>query len=161
VVAAGDENHLVGYAGLPQTLNPYLKTFGQARPVAGAILPAPGTYDIVFDSRSPATAGPFEFRFWKNDTIPPHLRVVSAKHNSVVVAVTDTGSGVDPHAVSATVDGHAAHARFADGKLTFSATPGSHEIVVTASDYEELKNMEDVAKIKPNTATLTRTIVVR
>jgi len=68
--------------------------------------------------------------------------------------------GVDPHSVTATVDGHAAHSRFEDGKLTFRATPGSHEIVVTASDYEELKNMEDVAKIKPNTATLTRTVVV-
>ena len=160
VVAAGDENHLVGYAGLPQTLNPYLKTFGQARPVAGAVLPAPGTYDIVFDSRSAAAAGPFQFRFWKNDTTPPRLRLISAKRSSVVVAVSDTGSGVDPHSVSATVDGHAAHTRFVNGKLTFGATPGSHEIVVTASDYEELKNMEDVAKIKPNTATLTRTVVV-
>jgi subtilisin family serine protease len=160
VVAAGDENHLVGYAGLPQTLNPYLKTFGQPRPVAGAILPVPATYDIVFDSRSTAAAGPFEFRFWKNDTTPPRLRLASTKRGSVVVAVADAGSGVDPHSVTATVDGHAAHTRFEDGKLTFRAAPGSHEIVVTASDYEELKNMEDVVKIKPNTATLTRTVVV-
>jgi subtilisin family serine protease len=161
VVAAGDENHLIGYTGLPQTLNPYLKSFGQARPVAGAILPSPGTYDIVFDSRSRGAAGPFEFRFWRNDTTPPHLHLVSAKRGSVVVAATDTGSGVDPHSVAATVDGHAAHTGFSDGKLTFGASPGSHEIVVTASDYEELKNMEDVAKIKPNTATLTRTVFVR
>lgn len=160
IVAAGDENHLVGYAGLPQTLNPYLKTFGQARPVAGAVLPVAGTYDIVFDSRSQATAGPFHFRFWKNDTSPPRLRLVSAKRGSVVVAATDAGAGVDPHSVSATVDGHSAHTRLVDGKLTLRVNPGSHEIVVTASDYEELKNMEDVAKIKPNTATLTRTVVV-
>jgi subtilisin family serine protease len=160
VVAVGDENHLIGYAGLPQTLNPYLKSFGQARPVAGAILPAPGTYDIVFDTRSAAAAGPFEFRFWKNDTAPPRLRIVSAKQGSVVVAITDGGSGVDPRSASATVDGHAAHTRYESGRLTFRATPGSHEIVVTASDHQELKNMEDVAKIKPNTATLTRTVVV-
>jgi len=111
-------------------------------------------------ARSAAAAGPFQFRFWKNDTTPPRLRLVSAKRSSVVVTVTDTGSGVDPHSVSATVDGHAAHTRFVNGKLTFGATPGSHEIVVTASDHEELKNMEDVAKIKPNTATLTRTVMV-
>jgi hypothetical protein len=49
---------------------------------------------------------------------------------------------------------------FAKGRLTFAADPGSREIDVTASDYQELKNMEDVTKIKPNTATLTRTVVV-
>ena len=52
VVFAGDENHLVGFTGLPTDLNPYLELFGEARPVAGAILPAPGTYEIVFDTRS-------------------------------------------------------------------------------------------------------------
>jgi subtilisin family serine protease len=160
VVIAGDENHLVGYAGLPQALNPYLKSFGEARPVAGAVLPKPGTYDIVFDSRSAASAGRFQFRFWKNDTTPPRLRLTSAKHGLVLVAITDGGAGVDPRSVSATVDGHIARTRFANGKLTFRAEPGSREIVVTASDYQELKNMEDVTKIKPNTATLTRTVAV-
>ena len=160
VVFAGDENHLVGYAGLPQTLNPYLKSFGESRPVAGAVLPAPGAYDIVFDSRSAASAGRFAFRFWKDDTSPPRIRVVSARHGLVVVALTDGGAGVDPRSISVTVDGHTARTRFANGRLTFRAEPGSREVVVTASDYQELKNMEDVAKIKPNTATLTRTVVV-
>jgi hypothetical protein len=160
VVAAGDENHLVGYPGLPQVLNPYLKTFGQTRPVAGAVLPAPGTYDIVFDSRSAAASGRFQFRFWKNDTTPPRLRLVSSKHGLVVVAVADGGAGVDPHSVSATVDGRAAATHYKNGRLSFRAEPGSHELVVTASDYQELKNMEDVVKIKPNTASLTRTVVV-
>jgi len=44
--------------------------------------------------------------------------------------------------------------------LTLPAAPGSHALSVTFSDYQELKNMEDVAKIKANTATLTRTVVV-
>ena len=35
VVFAGDENHLTGFTGLPTDLNPYLETFGEARPVAG------------------------------------------------------------------------------------------------------------------------------
>jgi hypothetical protein len=160
VVFAGDENHLVGYAGLPQALNPYLKSFGETRPVAGSVLPAPGTYDIVFDTRSASSAGRFQFRFWKNDVTPPTIRVVSARHGLVVAAVADGGAGVDPRSISATIDGHIARTHFANGKLTFRAEPGSHEIVVTASDYQELKNMEDVTKIKPNTATLTRAVVV-
>ena len=161
VVSSGDENHLVGYAGLPQALNPYLKTFGQFRPVAGAVLPGPGTYDVVFDSRSAASAGPFQFRFWTNDTTPPKIRFASAARGAVVFSVTDAGAGVDPHALSATVDGRAVDVRYRNGKLTFAAATGRHRISVTASDYQELKNMEDVVKIKPNTTTLTRTVVVR
>jgi hypothetical protein len=160
VVYGGDENHLVGYAGLPQALNPYLKSFGQDRPVAGAILPTPGVYDIVFDTRSAAAAGRFEFRFWENDTRPPALRLVSASHGTIVVAVTDAGAGVDPQAVSATLDGHEARGKFANGRLTINAAPGTHALSVTASDYQELKNMEDVSPIKPNTAVLSRTVTV-
>ena len=43
------------------------------RPVAGSVLPAPGEYEIVFDTRSAASAGKFQFRFWENDTRPPKL----------------------------------------------------------------------------------------
>src|SRR5581483_7399416 len=71
VVYAGDENHLTGYAGLPRALNPYTAGFGDARPIAGAILPLPGLYDIVFDTRSVTAAGPFTFRYWVNDTTTP------------------------------------------------------------------------------------------
>jgi len=160
IVYAGDENHLVGYGGLPQTLNPYLKSFGQTRPVAGVVLPARGAYDVVFDSHSLRSAGPFRFRFWRNDTAPPRLRVVSTRNGVVVVSCVDAGAGVDPRSISATVDGHEARVRYSDGRLTFSADAGTHTIAVTASDYQELKNMEDVAKIKPNTATLTRSVTV-
>jgi subtilisin family serine protease len=160
VVYAGDENHLVGYAGLPQALNPYVKSFGQARPVAGAVLPTPGAYDIVFDTHSKSTAGPFEFRFWRNDVTPPSLRLLSSNHGRVVVRISDRGAGVDARSISATVDGHTASGRFVDGRYSFAASPGTHDIVVTASDYQELKNMEDVVKIKPNSATLDRSVTV-
>jgi subtilisin family serine protease len=161
VVFAGDESHVAGYAGLPQALNPYFKSFGETRPVAGAVLPAPGTYDVVFDTRSKAVAGPFRFRFWVDDTRPPTLSVLSTTHGAVVVWVRDAGSGVDPQSITATIDGRAATLRFKDGRLTLRASPGRHQLVVTASDYQELKNMEDVVKIKPNTATLRRTVLVR
>jgi hypothetical protein len=85
---------------------------------------------------------------------------VSAAHGLVVVAIADGGAGVDPRSIGATVDGHTVRTHFANGRLTFHADPGSREISVTASDYQELKNMEDVTQIKPNTATLTRTVAV-
>jgi hypothetical protein len=161
VVYAGDENHLVGYPGLPVNLNPYFETYGEKRSVAGAVLPVAGTYDIVFDTRSTALAGPFQFRFWVNDTKPPRLRLVHSEPGTIEVAITDGGSGVDPRSIDATIDGRMVTARFADGKVVLPTTPGSHELVIGASDFQEAKNMEDVVKIKGNTATLSRTVVVR
>jgi hypothetical protein len=44
--------------------------------------------------------------------------------------------------------------------LNFNTTKGRHKVVVTASDYQEAKNMENVPPILPNTATLRTTVVV-
>ena len=44
--------------------------------------------------------------------------------------------------------------------LWVRARAGSHMITFTVSDFQEAKNQEDVAKIKPNTATFTRAVVV-
>jgi hypothetical protein len=161
VIYAGDENHLVGYGGLPIMLNPYFESFGQARSVVGAILPAKGTYDIVFDTRSKSRAGPFEFRYWVNDTKPPTLRLVRSQPGTIAVAVSDGGAGVDPRSLTATVDGHDVRVRYANGKAVVRAEPGKRTIVISASDFQEAKNQEDVPKIKPNTAMLTRTVDVR
>ena len=76
LVRDGDENRLVGYTGLPVDLNPY-SNFGRAEPVVGAVLPAPGVYDIVFDTRSGARPGKFTFRFWIGDTTPPSVRLIA------------------------------------------------------------------------------------
>jgi subtilisin family serine protease len=162
VVFAGDENHLVGYPGLPVTLNPYAPGFGDMRPIAGAILPTPGTYEIVFDTRSASSAGPFTFRYWVNDTTPPRIAVASPAKHTLSVTITDAGAGVDPQSVSVVIDGRRSTGHNAKhGALLFTASSGRHTVVVTASDYQETKNMEDVAPIRPNTSTLTRTVVVR
>jgi hypothetical protein len=161
VVFAGDENHLTGFTGLPTDLNPYLETFGETRPVAGVDLPAPGNYEIVFDTRSANRAGPFTFRYWVNDTTPPKLHVVSTSGRKIVIAITDGGAGVDPFSVRATVDGRSIQLHYSHNRLTLPAGRGRHLLIVTASDYQELKNMEDVAPIKPNTSTLRRTVTVR
>jgi subtilisin family serine protease len=161
VVYAGDENHMTGYAGLPQAVNPYTHDFAAHRPIAGATLPLPGTYDIVFDTRSIAAAGPFIFRYWVNDTTPPALHAESgAPARTIWVSAVDSGAGVDPTSISATVDGKPARARYADGRIVISATPGVHRLRVRASDYQEAKNNENVAPITPNTATVSSTVRV-
>jgi subtilisin family serine protease len=159
VVFGADENHLAGYPGLPQDLNPYRLQYGQARQVAGAILPADGTYSIVFDTRSAALAGPFTFRFWINDVTPPKLRLLSTR-GAVVVSATDQASGVDPVSIATTVDGRTVRPTWDGTHVRIPATPGRHKIVVTVSDYQETKNMEDVPPILPNTSRLATTVTV-
>ncbi len=160
VVLGADENHLVGYTGLPVDLNPYREQVGESRQIAGAVLPASGVYSIVFDTRSAAAAGPFTFRFWIGDTTPPRLRLVSTR-GAVVVSATDAGSGVDPQSVRVTVDGTAVRPRWNGVDLTIPATRGRHKIALSVSDYQEAKNMEDVPPILPNTSRLATTVTVR
>jgi hypothetical protein len=38
---------------------------------------------------------------------------------------------------------------------------GTHKLVFQVSDYQEDKNMEDVARILPNTAVLRTTVTIR
>jgi hypothetical protein len=161
VVYAGDENHLTGYAGLPQAVNPYTHDFAARRPIAGATLPLPGTYDIVFDTRSAAAAGPFTFRYWLNDTTPPALHIQSgAPARTIWVSAVDMGAGVDPASVTAAIDGKPAHAKYADGRIVITATPGIHRLRVQASDYQEAKNNENIGPITPNTSSVTTTVRV-
>jgi len=160
VVFDGHEDHLAGYAGLPIDLNPYRSRYGATIPVAGAVLPAAGTYDIVFDTRSSAGAGPFTFRWWVNDVTPPHLKIVPTR-GRIVVSATDAGSGVDPSSIVAQLDGKTVGARYGAGRITIGAAKGKHALLLRVADYQEAKNMEDVAAILPNTATLRTTVTVR
>jgi hypothetical protein len=155
----GSEERLAGYVGLPIDLNPYRKTYGEPIPVAGVDVPASGPYDIVFDTRSAAQAGPFSFRYWVNDVTPPKLRV-SVKGRTILVSATDAGSGVDPSTFVVKVNGRVVptHGKAA---VTIKAAKGRHTVVATASDYQEAKNMENVPPILPNTATLRVTATVR
>jgi hypothetical protein len=127
--------------------------------VAGVVLPAAGTYDVVFDTRSSASAGPFSFRYWVNDMSPPKLKVLPA-HGEIRVAAVDAGSGVDPRSIIATVDGKSAKVQWVAGTIRIKARPGRRALVLRVSDFEETKNMEDVPPILPNTATLRATVRV-
>jgi hypothetical protein len=167
VVAGADENRLTGYAALPVVYNPYLDEFQELVPAAGALAPVPGEYSIVFDSATRAGSGRFTFRFWLNDVSPPSLRLRTPSVDAgedLKVAASDAGAGVFPESIRAWVDGDRLSARFAPGVVsipTRGLTRGDHRLRLRVSDYQEAKNTENVARILPNTRTLTVTFRVR
>jgi subtilisin family serine protease len=163
IVRAGDENRLAGYTALPFDGNAYRSgTYGNHRLVSGVLLPAPGAYDVVFDTPRNARAGGFRFRFWLDDVAPPTLRVRGVRNGFLEVAVTDRGSGVDPASLQAVVDGKGEAVTFSAGLARVAVADlaaGRHSLTFTASDYQETKNTEDIAGILPNTRTLRTTFV--
>jgi hypothetical protein len=156
----GSEERLAGYVGLPIDLNPYRKSYGAPVPIAGVDVPASGPYNIVFDTRAASQAGPFTFRYWVNDVTPPKLKVTVAKRVLVITA-SDAGSGVDPSTFTVTVDGRAKQGAKGATAMKLRTTKGRHTVVVSASDYQEAKNMENVPAILPNTATRRIVVTVR
>jgi subtilisin family serine protease len=155
----GSEDRLAGYTALPLDLNPYRRSYGLRRRVSAVVLPAGGTYTVVFDSTN-AGGRPFTFRYWVNDVKPPTLKVRSTRR-AIVVAATDAGSGIDSSSILATLDGKRVVTRYGKGTVRIPAARGRHDLVLTVSDYQETKNTEDVAKILPNTTTLRKSLVVR
>ncbi len=166
LVRAGDENRLVGYTGLPATLNPYVGE-SLAYPVVGAILPARGAYDVVFDTPAGATPGKFLFRLWINDTTPPRVRLLArtvVEGTPIRLTVDDAGSGVDPASLVARVGGTEVPFKYAHGVVSLATTtllPGTRKISLTVSDYQETKNMEDVGPVRPNTTVFHATVTVK
>jgi hypothetical protein len=169
LVAGDDESRVVGYAGLPTSLNPYGSIY-RPEPVVAAILPNPGLYDFVFDTPTKARPGAFTFRFWVNDTTPPSIRLLDrtpVAGRPIRVAVHDSGSGVDPRSFGVRVNN--APVRFnrlaySHGVLaipTSGLPPGRVTVTVKAADYQETKNMEDVGPVLPNTRVLHTTVTLR
>ena len=158
IVHAGDENHLVGYPGLPLDLNPYRSALGRVIPVAGALNPTPGSYDIVFDTPLGASPGRFTFRLWIGDRTAPSIRLLGRPRRGrpLRLAITDAGSGVDPSSLAAAIDGLARRLRYSapTHRATIalgSLRRGRHTLVVIAADFQETKNTEDVPGELPNT----------
>jgi len=166
LVSGDDENRLVGYTGIPASLNPY-ERFGGAEPVVAAVLPDPGRYDFVFDTPTGAKPGAFRFRFWVNDTAAPSVRLLErtiAVGSPIRFAVRDSGSGVDPLSLQARVGGKLFPLRYSRGVLsilTKGLRPGREPVIVTASDYQETKNMEDVGPVLPNTRVFHASVTLR
>ena len=162
IVRAGDENRLAGITALPSDENPYRPGVGHHRLVSGVVFPAPGVYDVVFDTPRGRRAGGFRFRYWLNDTSPPTVRALGVRGRSYVLAVADRGAGVDPSSLQARIDGDRADVTYANGIARVSlalASRGSHTLTFSAADYQEAKNMENVPRVLPNTRTIRRTVV--
>jgi subtilisin family serine protease len=167
LVAGDDENRLVGYTGLPTSLNPYGE-FGRPEPVVAAVLPDPGAYDLVFDTPTGAKPGAFTFRFWVDDTTPPSIRLLdrtTIAGRPLRFAVHDAGSGVDRLSLRVRVGGKPFRFfTYAGGVLSVKTNglgTGTHSVTVSASDYQETKNMEDVGPVLPNTRVLHTTFTLR
>jgi subtilisin family serine protease len=166
LVIDNDENRIAGYTGVPVTLDPY-QGLARAEPVVGAVLPAPGNYDFVFDTPTGKRPGAFRFRFWVDDRTPPSIRILGHKHpigRPLRVAVRDSGSGVDPHSLHGEIGGKSVRLMYAHGVLllrTDGLRPGRQGITVKASDYQETKNMEDVGPVLPNTRVLRTKVTLR
>ena len=158
IVAAGDENRVAGYAGQPGYINPYARRFGQRDPIAGAIVPRAGAYDLVFDSRR-RRGSRFTFRFWVDDRTPPALRMLTpvARGGVLRVRAVDRGAGVDPRSIEARVGGLRLNARYARGIVMVDVSPlrrGRHALELRVSDHQEAKNNENVGGVLPNTRLL-------
>ena len=163
VVRTGDENRLAGYTALPFDQNPYRPGYGRHRLVAGVALPGPGVYDIVFDTptrravrwhsafgsgretfglrRSECSAFGTDSSSWRSETAAPESTRCRFRRAS-----TATSSPCS----------------FASGRARLSLAGdarGRHTLSFTASDYQETKNMENVARILPNTRTVRTTFV--
>jgi subtilisin family serine protease len=164
IVRAGDENRLAGYAALPLDLNPYRGSYGLHRLAAAVLLPAPGSYDVVFDTPRRGRTGGFRFRYWQGDTTPPTVRVLGIRGRVLELSVTDRGSGVDPASLTAQIGSVLVRVSFRAGRARISLgrlSRGRHVLTFSAADYQETKNQEDVARILPNTRTLRTSFVVR
>jgi subtilisin family serine protease len=168
LVRAGDEDRVAGFTGLPLRLNPYQGDFYGLEPVVGVFRPAPGAYDLVFDTPSRRRAGAFTFRFWVNDTRPPAVRLFTrnvAAGTPLRLAVRDAGSGVDPRSLFARVDRRFRRVLFDPARGLVEVTTGRlsrgrHRLLFNAADYQETKNTEDATKTLPNTRRVSLTFRV-
>jgi subtilisin family serine protease len=169
VVAAGDENRLTGYAGLPQNIDPYQPQLGLQENVAGVELPSAGRYDAVFDTPSGGHPGAFRFRFWVNDVTPPTVALLTkrVRHGTPIrFRVIDTGSGVDTSTLTvATTDGAGLVKTYdpATGIVAVDSAPlhaGTYRFTITVSDFQESKNMESTGPVLPNTRTFSAGVTV-
>ena len=159
IVRSGDENRLAGLTALPYDANPYRASEGQHRLIAGVLQPAPGIFDIVFDTPARGRPGRFSFRLWEGDTTPPSVRVLGVRGGALELRVTDSRSGVDPSSLVAHVDGQEHPLSYVSGRVRVSLKGvgrGRHTLAFTAADYQEAKNNENVRGILPNTRKLQR-----
>ncbi len=158
------ENRLAGEPALPSNGNPYLDTYGRFERVSGLLVPGPGRYFVIVETRPGHAPGPYKLRLWVDDRTPPAIggfpqRVSRGGDGLLRFRVTDRGSGVSVPDVVVRIDGTEEDVRVtASGQASVRISglePGRHRISVTASDLQETKNSENAsARPLPNTRTV-------
>ena len=158
----GAEDHLAGYTGLPLDLNPYRKTYGASvrarrRRAAGRRLLRRRLrhaerrrrravhVPLLGERRDAAHAARHRRRAARSPCARPTPAPASTRRRS-----------------SRPLDGQAVKAPLRRRRR--SGSPRGRDVTrscCSVADYQETKNMEDVAPILPNTATLRATVRVR
>jgi len=167
-----NERDVQGYTGTPVNVNELMFDWRSDIGAAGASFPKVQRFYVAVDSGSdPFThkslAGNYILRSWVNDVRPPKIRLltrrVGAGRPTIVARVRDAGAGVDPLSLVISYRGVNVGAALYDptsGIAVFTlpreAGPipiGLTRAVVSASDYQEAKNINSVGDdIFPNTS---------
>jgi minor extracellular serine protease Vpr len=166
-----NENTVQGQAGTPVDVNNLTPDFKLDLGAAGVAFPLQKAYYVAVDSsRDQFTgrlpAGKYTLRAWINDVTPPTVRLlttrVAAGRPTIVLRVTDGGSGVDPTSLTLGYAQVLVGASSYDpdtgiALLPLPATapalhPGTTRARVRAADYQEAKNVNTSgADLFPNT----------
>ncbi len=180
VLGSKDENDVQGYAGTPTDVNGLTYDANIDIGAAGVQFPRLQRFYVAVDSRAdPFTNSPQKGKYllnaWENDLTPPAVRMlttrVSAGRPLLVAQAVDLQSGVDPLSLVINYRNALVGASAYDpssGLVLFglpAAAPrlnaGTTKAIVTASDYQEAKNINTVGNdIYPNTAFLQSKLTV-
>jgi hypothetical protein len=167
-----NERDVQGYAGTPVNVNELMFDFSLDIGAAGASFPKVQRFYVAVDSGSDSFThrslpGGYVLRSWVNDMSPPRIRLLTKRvatgRPTIVARVIDKGAGVDPLSLVIAYRGVLVGAALYDpisGIAIFplpqqaTAIPkGRTRAVITASDYQEAKNVNSVGNdILPNTA---------
>jgi minor extracellular serine protease Vpr len=164
ILLARDENRLAGEPALPSNGNPYLETYGRFERVSGLLVPTPGRYFVVVETRPGHKPGPYRLRLWLDDRTPPAISAITkhvalGREGVLRFHVADTGSGISVPDIVVHVDGaqqDVAVSPSGDARVrTGGLTAGRHRLEITASDLQETKNSENASALAlPNTRTV-------
>ncbi len=180
VLGSQDENDVQGYAGTPTDVNALTYDANLDIGAAGAQFPRLQRFFVSVDSRTdPFTDKPMKGKYllnsWVNDLTPPFVRMlttrVSAGRPLLVGQAVDLGSGVDPLSLVIAYNKALVGASAYDpstGLIVFGIPnaapkfkPGKAAAIVSASDFQEAKNINTVGNdLFPNTAFLRSKITV-
>jgi hypothetical protein len=167
-----NERDVQGYAGTPVNANNLMYDYRVDIGAAGASFPKAQRFWIAVDSSSdPFThrplPGAYILRSWVNDVTPPKIQLltrrVTAGRPTIVARARDRGAGVDPLSLviayrgvlvgAVAYDPISGVALFPVPRAAARIPKGRTRIVVSASDFQEAKNVDSVHnEILPNTS---------